>query len=58
MALANFVILNNELMDKDLDVVPKHAPLIILDIELAVCIDKNGKDTKQTRHISRRMHFV
>ena len=38
--------------------VPKEAPLIVLDIKLAMCMANNGKDTKHTRHISRRMHFV
>ena len=38
--------------------VPKEAPLIVLDSKSAMCMDKNGKDTKLTRHIARRMHFV
>ena len=38
--------------------VPEEAPLIVLDSKSAMCMDKNGKDTKHTRHISRRMHFV
>ena len=32
--------------------------MIVLDIKSAMCSDKNGKDTKQTRHIARRIHFV
>ena len=32
--------------------------MIVLDIKSAVCMAKNGKDTKHTRHIARRMHFV
>ena len=32
--------------------------MIILDSKSAVCMDKNGKDTKHARHISRIMHFV
>ena len=35
--------------------VPKEAPLYS---KSAMCMAKNGKDTKHTRHISRRMHFV
>ena len=38
--------------------VPKEAPLIVLDSKSAMCMDQNGKDTKHTRHIARRMHFV
>ena len=45
-------------MNKDPDIVPEEAPLIILDIKSAVCMDKNGKDTKHTRGIVRRMHLV
>ena len=37
---------------------PKEAPLILLDSKSAMCIAKNGKDTKHTRHIARRMHLV
>ena len=32
--------------------------MIVLDSKSAICMAKNGKDTKHTRHISRRMHFV
>ena len=38
--------------------VPKEAPLIVLDRKYVMCMAKNGKDTKHTRHISRRTHFV
>ena len=38
--------------------VPKEAPLIFLDSKYAMCMAKNGKDTKHTRHIARRIHFV
>ena len=38
--------------------VPKEAPLIALDNKYAMFMAKNGKDTKHTRHIARRMHFV
>ena len=38
--------------------VPKEAPLIVLNSESAMYMAKNGKDTKHTRHIARRMHFV
>ena len=29
-----------------------------MDIKSYICMAKNGKDTKQTRHISRRIHFA
>ena len=58
MDLSNFGILNNELMKKDPDLVPEQAPLTILDIKSDVCIYKNGKDTKQTIHISTWMYSV
>ena len=38
--------------------VPEEAPLIVLYSKYAMCMAKNGKDTKHTRHIVRRMHFV
>ena len=38
--------------------VPKEAPLIVLDSKSAMCTAKNGIDTKHTRHIARRMHLV
>ena len=38
--------------------VPKEAPLIVLDSKYAMYMANNGKDTKRTRHISRIMHFV
>ena len=32
--------------------------MIFLDRKSAMCMAKNGKDTKHTRHIARRMNFV
>ena len=58
MALAHFRMLIHELLNKDLDIVPEEGPLIVLDSKSAMCMANNGKDTKHTRHISRRMHFV
>ena len=43
---------------KDPDIVPEKAPLIVLDSRSAMCTDKNGKDTKYTIHIARRIYFV
>ena len=48
----------HELLNKDPDIVPEEAPLIVLDSKCAMCMAKDDKDTKHTRHISRRMHFV
>ena len=58
MAVPHFRMLINELLNKDPDIVPEEAPLIIWDFKSANCMAKNGKDTKHTRHIARRMHFV
>ena len=51
-------MLIHELLNKDPDMVPEEAPLIVLDIKSAMCMAKNGNDTKHTRHISSRMYFV
>ena len=32
--------------------------MIVLYSKSTICMSKNGKDTKHTRQISRRMHFV
>ena len=37
---------------------PKEDPLVVLDRKSAQCMAKNGRDTKHTRRIARRMHFV
>ena len=56
MALSKFIIINNELMKKYPDLVPEQSPLIILDSKSDVCMSKNGKETKHTRHITRRIN--
>ena len=58
MDLAQFRMLIHELLNEDPDMFPKEAPLIVLDSKYSICMAKNGKDTKHTRHIARRMHFV
>ena len=58
MALAHFRMLIHELLSKYPDIVPEKDPLIILNSKSAMCIAKNFKDTKQTRHIAFGMHFV
>ena len=45
-------------LNKDTYIVPEEDPLIILYIKSSVCMDKNGKDTKHTRHIYIRVHLV
>ena len=58
MALAHFMMLIHEFLNKDPYIVPEEAPLIILDRKSAVCMANYGKDTKHKRHIWRRMNFV
>ena len=56
--LAHFKMINNELMNKDPDVVTDKAPLIILDRKSAMCMDRNGKDDKHIRQNPRRINLV
>ena len=58
MALAHFRMLIHELLNKDPDIFPEEAPLIFLDSKYAMCMAKNDKNTKHTRHLARIMHFV
>ena len=58
MDLSHLRMLVHELLNEDPDMVPKETPLIVLNSKPATCMTKNGKDTKRTRHIARRMHFV
>ena len=58
MALAHFRMLIHELLNKDPDIVPEEAPLIVLDRKSAMCVDNDGKDIKHTRHIARIMYLV
>ena len=58
MALACFRIINNELMNKYPYVFPEELHIIILDGKPAVYMANNGKDKKNTRHISRRIHLI
>ena len=57
MALSHFRMLINEFLNKDPDIVPEEAPLIVLDSKSAMCMSKNDKDTKHTRHIARIINF-
>ena len=56
MDLAHFRMLIRELLNKDTEIVPEAAPLIVLDSKSAVCMVKNVNDTKHSRHISRRVN--
>ena len=58
MDLAHFRMLIHELLNKDTDIVTEEYPLIVLDSKSDMCMEKNGKDTKHTSHITRRIHFV
>ena len=58
MDLSHFRMLVHELLNEDPYIVPKEAPSIVLDRKSAMCMDKNGRYTKHTRHIARRMYFV
>ena len=44
-------MLNNELINKYIDVVSGQSPLIILESKPDVCMDNNGKDTKHTHKL-------
>ena len=58
MDLANYRMLIHEFLNKDPEIVPEESSLILLDIKSDMCMAKNGKDTKHTRRIARRMHLV
>ena len=58
MDLEHFRMSIHKLLNKDTDIFPEEALVIILDIKSAVFMDNNGKDTKHTRHIARIVHFV
>ena len=45
-------------MNKDPGTVPEEAPLVVLYSKSTMCMAKNGKDTKHTRHIARIINFV
>ena len=51
MALAHFMMLMHELLNKDPDIFTEEDPLIVLDKKSAMCIAKDGKHNKHTRHL-------
>ena len=46
------------MFNKDPGIVPEEAPIIILYGKYSVCKYNNIKDTKNTRHIYRRVYLV
>ena len=58
MYLAHLRMLINELLKKDPYIVPDESHIIILDRKSYFCMYNNGKDSKHTRHIFRRVHLV
>ena len=58
MALVHFRMLTHELLNKYPEIFPEEDPMIVLDSKSDMCMDDNGKDIKQTRHIARIMNFV
>ena len=51
-------MLINELLNKDPDIVPEEASMIVLDSKYAMCMAKNVRDAKHTRHIILAMCLV
>ena len=47
-------MLIREFLNKDPDIVPEEAPIIILDSNSGVCMSNDVKDTKHTMQIKRR----
>ena len=43
MALVHLRMLIHELLNKDPDIFPEEAPLIVLDSKYAICMANNGK---------------
>ena len=58
MAVAHFRMLIHELLNKNQYIVPEEAPLIFFDSKSAMFMATNCKNTKHTRNIARRIHFV
>ena len=58
MASAHFRMLIHEYLNKGPFIVLEEAPLMVLASNSVMSMAKNGKDTKHTRHISRRIHLV
>ena len=51
-------MVTNEFTGVDPDSFGKPPVLILLDSESAIAMSKNQRDSKHTRHIERRVHYV
>ena len=51
-------MLIHELLNKDPEIVPEEAPLVVLDSKSYMRMANNGRGTKHTSCITRRIHFV
>ena len=58
MALARFMVIINDFLNKGPDIVPYEVPLVLLYSKFSMCMANNCKYTKHTRQISRRINFV
>ena len=58
MALARFRVLIHDFFNKDPDIVPQEAPIIILNGKSDFFMAKNGKDINHTSYFPRRVNFV
>ena len=58
MDLARFRMFIHEFLNKDRCIVTDEAPIFILDSKYSVCMANNGKYTKHTRNIVRRVNSV
>ena len=58
MALEHLRMSIHGFLNKDPDIFPEEAPIIILDSNSAVCMANNCRDTNHTRHIYRIVNFV
>ena len=57
MVLAHFMVLIHELLNKYPDIVPYEYPMILLYSKSSICMAKNVKDAKHTRHIAKKNKF-
>ena len=55
MALAHFRMWIHELLNKDPEIVPEEAPLIVLDIKYDMCMAKNGKEWRKIQDAQNRL---
>ena len=54
----NFKDVNSSIFEQNPGIVPEESPMIVLYNKSSMCVANNGKDTKHTRHIVRRIHLV